>query len=250
MRVLKKEDIGKNYFLYTDENHTFTTDAILLANFAGIGKKEKVCDFGTGCGIIPMIFARDNVTEKEICAVEIQKSACELFEKTIKENLLEDKIKVFNFDINYTRDFFKHSSFDVITMNPPYFEKNSGKTNVNESILIARHEVKCDIFSAAKSASYALKYAGRFIVCHRAERICDVFEAMRKNNIEPKRIRHVMNFENSAPYLVLVEGRKGAKNKLITQPPLVLYGKDRGESEEYLKIYKPFYEKEDARKEC
>lgn len=241
---MKKEDIGRNYFLYTDENHTFTTDAVLLADFAYIGRKEKVCDFGTGCGIIPMIFARDNVTEREICAVEIQKNACELFEKTVKENLLEEKIKIYNFDINHIRDYFEHSSFDTVTMNPPYFEKNSGKTNANESVLIARHEVKCDIFSAAKSAAFALKHSGRFIVCHRAERICDVFEAMRKNNIEPKRIRHVMNFEDSEPYLVLVEGRKGGKNKLVTYPPLILYGKNRKESEEYLRIYKPFLEKE------
>ena len=241
---MNKEYIGKGVSVFTNENHTFGTDAVLLADFAGIQKNEKPCDFGTGCGIIPMIWARDEVCKNEIHAVEIQKEACEIFEKTIKENNFEDKIKISNSDINFIKEHFSHSSFDVVTMNPPYFEKNSGKESPNESVRIARHEIMSDIFSAAKSASYVLKYSGRFCVCHRAERLCDVYEAMRKNNIEPKRLRHVMNYPDSSPWLVLVEGRKGGKNKLVTLPPLVLYNKDKKPSEEYERIYSAFYEKE------
>lgn len=242
---MKKEDLGKGFFVYTSDDHSFTTDAVVLAYFAQIKRKETVCDFGTGCGIIPTIFARDNVTEKTICAVEIQKEACELFEKTIQENNLENRIKVYNYDLKNIRDIFDKPSFDVVTMNPPYFEKNSGKQSEAQGREIARCEIKCDIFSAAKSASQVLKYSGRFVVCHRAERLCDVFEAMRKNGIEPKKLRHVINFPGTKPYLVLVEGRKGGGNGLETLPSLTLYNEDKTPSEEYTKIYSPFYEKDE-----
>lgn len=241
---MKKEDIGKGFFVYTDGEFSFTTDAVLLAYFANAKKKEKICDFGTGCGIIPMIFVRDGVTNQTITAVEIQKSACELFEKTAKENGVENEVEIINCDLKKIKEVFPSPSFDLVTMNPPYFEKDSGKQSDTVERKIARCEVMCDVFSAAKSANEILKFSGRFVVCHRAERLCDVFEAMRKNHIEPKRLRHVMNYPDSSPYLVLVEGRKGGKNKLVTEPPLVLYDSDKTPSEEYLKIYSHFYEKD------
>lgn len=241
---MKKEDIGKNYFVYTNEDHSFTTDAVVLAYFSAVKKSEKLCDFGTGCGIIPIIFLRDELTKEKISAVEIQSEACDLFEKTVKENHLEDKVEIFNHDLKNIREIFPASSFDLVTMNPPYFEIDSGKQSDTQARKIARCEICCDIFSAAKSASDILKYSGRFVVCHRSERLCDVLEAMRKNSIEPKRLRFVMNYPESAPYLVLVEGRKGGKNKLLTEPPLILYNSDKTPSEEYLKIYSSFFEKD------
>lgn len=244
MMKIKKENIGKNFSVFTNENHTFTTDAVLLADFAEIKSKEKVCDFGTGCGIIPVIFARDNLTNEKIFCVEISKEACELFSKTLKENGIEDKIKIINNDLKNVKEFFSHASFDVVTMNPPYFEIGTGKQNENEEVIVARHEVKCDIFSAAESAAFALKHGGRFVVCHRAERLSDVIEAMRKNKIEPKRLRFVMSDENESPYLILVEGRKGGKNNLKILSPLIL-NKNGNPSEEYLRIYSAFYEKEE-----
>lgn len=245
MNRMKKEDIGKNVFVYTDGDHSFTTDAILLADFANVRKREKLCDFGAGCGIIPMIFARDKATNEVITAVEIQEEACEIFKKTLAENHLEERIKILNFDLKNIREIFSSPTFDVVTMNPPYFEKDSGKQSETPGRKIARCEVMCDVFSAAKSASDVLKFSGRFVICHRAERLCDVFEAMRQNGIEPKRMRHVINFPGSAPYLALVEGRKGGKNKLITEPPLVLYNGDKTPSEEYMRIYSPFFEKDE-----
>ena len=238
--ALRKEDIGNGFFVFTNNDFSFTTDAIVLSYFSNIKKKEKVCDLGTGCGIIPMIFVRDDVSAKEISAVEIQEEACRIFEKTIKENNLEEKIKIYNIDLKNAKEIFNNSLFDVVTMNPPYFEKNSGKQSESLKRKIARCEIKCDIFSAAKSASEILKHSGRFIVCHRAQRLCDVFEAMRKNHIEPKILRHVINFPGEKPYLVLVEGRKGGGNGLETLPPLILYNEDKTPSEEYLKIYSKF----------
>lgn len=239
---MKREYLGKGVNIVVSDNHTFGTDAVLLANFADIKRKEKACDFGTGCGIIPMLWVRDDKSRNPITAVEIQKEACELLENSIAENGFEEKISVNNFDIKNISNFFSSPCFDVVTMNPPYYMENSGKESDNESIRIARHEVKCDIFLAAESASKVLKFSGRFCVCHRSERLCDVFEAMRKNGIEPKILREVYTASGKNPYLILVEGRKGGKNGLKILPPLIMYDKNGNMTEEFKEMYSGFYE--------
>ena len=59
-QLIKKEPLGKDFFINVSPHHTFGTDAVLLSNFASARKKEKAVDLGTGCGIIPFLMLRDN----------------------------------------------------------------------------------------------------------------------------------------------------------------------------------------------
>jgi len=69
------------------------------------------------------------------------------------------------------------------------------------------------------------------------ERLVDVVGAMRSHNIEPKRIRFVQKRHDTAPWLFLIEGKRGAAPFLTIDPPLILYS-DGGEySSEMKKIY-------------
>ena len=241
---IKKEYLGNGVGIFVNRDYTFGTDAVLLSDFSRKKKRENFCDLGTGCGIIPMLFYRDGLCESNCLAVEIQRDACLLFEKTLRENEIEDKIHILNCDLKNYKENLPGASFDLVTSNPPYFSKNTGYERAGEKEKIARYEIKSDIYSVAECAAYLLKYSGRFCVCHRSERLCDVLDAMRKNGIEPKRLRHVMNRENSAPYLVLAEGRKGGKNSLVTEPPLILYDASGNPTAEYKRIYRYFSEGE------
>ena len=71
----------------------------------------------------------------------------------------------------------------------------------------------------------------------RPERLCDLLYAMRGNGIEPKRLRFVQPRADQAPVLVLAEGIKGAKAKLITQAPLLINGNGERYSEQMKRIY-------------
>ena len=108
---------------------------------------------------------------------------------------------------------------------------------MGESARIARHEVCCNIEDACKAASYLLKYAGRFCMCHRPERLVDTLELMRKYKIEPKRLRFVQDKTGERPFLFLVQGQKGAKPFLRVEPQLIIK-KDNGKfTPEMLDIY-------------
>ncbi len=52
--------IGGGKKIYVSSTHTFGTDAVLLADFAHPKKGERSLDIGTGCGIIPFLWLRDN----------------------------------------------------------------------------------------------------------------------------------------------------------------------------------------------
>ena len=73
-----------------------------------------------------------------------------------------------------------------------------------------------------------------------ADVIVDIVETgntLRENGLEPKRLRLVCHRADSAPSLVLVEGRRGGKPGLNLLPSLILRGPDGSESEEALRIY-------------
>lgn len=227
------EDLGEGVGVIVSKQHTFGTDAMLLADFASPRPDDIACDFGTGCGIIPFLWLRDGKC-KSISAVEIQENACNQLERSISLNET-DKIIAFNRDLKNIDDF-KAGSFDVVTMNPPYKQENGGIKNDDECATLARHETACNMDDIAKSAARLLRFGGKLCICHRPERVFDAMYSMRQNGIEPKRLRFVSKKGDTQPWLVLIEGKRGAKNGLKVEAPLVAYNNDGTLSEEMLSI--------------
>ncbi len=230
----KFEYLQKGIEICISEDHKFGTDAFLLADFTAPRMKDKVCDLGTGCGIIPLLL-KIKFSPKEVFGVDIQDNAILQFEKTIEKNKLEGIFPI-KADLKKLWDGCDYGSFDVVCCNPPYFRKDAGFKSENESQKIARHEILCDINDVCNAAKKMLKFGGRLCICNRPERLADVISAMKNNNIEPKSLRFISKNEKSSPWLFLIEGKLGGKPFLSIQPNL--YVKD-GEnfSDEMLNIY-------------
>lgn len=220
-KEVKTEYLGGNISAVVSEDHTFGTDAVLLSRFATAKKKDVCCDLGTGCGIIPLLWLREEMYNP-VTGVEIQENACELVREAIKLNNLDGKLEIINCDLREYQEKLPMGKFSLVTFNPPYFSVDSGQSSPSESARIARHEIMSDIFEGAKCASFILKFGGRFCVCHRPERLPDVFEAMRKNNIEPKRMAFCRRQQGMKPFLVLIEGKKGAKPSLTVEEEIIM----------------------------
>ncbi len=227
------EDLGEDIGVVVSKQHTFGTDAMLLASFANPKRNDVACDFGSGCGIIPFLWLRDNKC-KEITAVEIQQNACDQMTRSLTLNDT-DKITVLNKDLKELNDL-KAGSFDLITMNPPYKIENGGIKNEDEWATIARHETFCNMNDIAKSAARLLRFGGKLCICHRPERVFDAMSSMRENGIEPKALRFVSKKGDTQPWLVLIEGKRGAKNGLKVEKNLVAYNDDGTLTEEMLEI--------------
>lgn len=237
------QDIG-GFFVKINNEHRFGTDAVLLENFACALKKDRVCDLGTGCGIIPILMHK-NGRGKKIFGVEIQQNAANLAINSINKNNI-DNIEIICADAKEHIIFDEKigaGNLDLVTCNPPYYKENSGGNYKENERETAREEASLDIYDVCAFANRFLKFGGRLCVCYKPHRLCDLVDAMRKNSIEPKKIRFVHRGIEDSPWLVLAEGKKGAKPFLEMLPPLV-FNSQKGE-EEILEIYGEIKQKQE-----
>ena len=239
MTELKKDErlepLGKDMKIVVSDSHTFGTDAILLASFASIKRKDVACDMGTGCGIIPLIWCKGET--KSVTAVDIQEKACNQLSESLSLNGIDDRITVVNADLRDLKGKLPYGTFDLVTMNPPYKPVGTGIESLSEADRIARHETMCTIDDAVSAAAKLLKFGGRFCMCHRPERLCDIIVSMRHGGIEVKRIRFVVEKEDKAPWLVLVEGKRGSKSHVTVEKQLVMKDKNGNNTEEYRSMF-------------
>ncbi|MDR0991532.1 MAG: methyltransferase [Ruminococcus sp.] len=195
--------------LFMTKKHRFGTDAMLLADFANVRHKDVVCDFCTGCGIIPVLILR-KYAPRFILGLDIMEEAAEIFGRTIAENDLANVASLCA-DLRELPKNLPESlphSFDVITCNPPYKAAGAGIVSESDSEKAARHETQCGINDVCRAAKKMLRSGGRLVLCNRPERLADVICAMRENGIEPKRLKFVSKTPETPPWLFLLEGRK------------------------------------------
>ena len=233
--------ISKNVFVNVNDIHRFGTDAVLLASFAAPKSRDIACDMGTGCGIIPFVWCA-KPTPSKITAIEIQEDACELVKKSAVMSGLESRIDIICGDLREVSKQIPSGSFTLVTMNPPYKQIGGGIISDSDGEKLTRHETTCTLEDAVVAASRMLNFGGRFCMCHRPERLTDILFSMRSNGLEPKRVRFVVQRADRAPWLVLVEGKKGAKSGVIVMPQLVMEDENGQPTKEIDEIYADYRE--------
>ncbi len=222
-----------NLMIIQDKNgYKFSTDSVILANFAK-GKPSDVCvDLCSGGGVVAILFSYKNKIRK-MYAVEIQEKQAEMSRRSIEYNNLN--IEVINDDLKNLKKILGSEFADVITVNPPY--NRVGETSELDEIAISTHEIKTNLDEISKCASNALKFGGKIYMVHRADRLADIISSLKKYNLEPKVLRVVYPKISKEPNLVLIEAKKGAKSGIKILKPLVLNNEDGTETEELKQIY-------------
>ncbi len=238
----KTEPLGNGMKIIVSDEHKLWTDTVLLADFSAPKKKDNACDLGSGCGSIPLIWLRNDLLS-HVTAVEIQEKACSMLERSIKLNNIEGKIDIINSDLRELDGKLKAGSYDLVVCNPPYNAEGAGIKSKNTAKLIARHESMCTVDDITSAAARLLNFSGRFCMCQRPERLSDVICAMRKYDIEPKRLRFVQQRPVKAPKLFLIEGKRGGRpGGLIVEPVLFIEGENGDFSQEMIEIYGAYKE--------
>ena len=206
-----------------DTMFKFSLDSVLLPNFVTLSnKKGKILDIGCGNAVIPIILTTK--TNNMIDAVEIQKDVFELGKKSIEINKLDEQINLYNEDIKDFANNLESDQYDTITCNPPFFK--SMKENDSDYKTIARHEKSLNLEDIMKIAKKLLKNNGNIAIVHRTERLIDIIDIMKKNNIEPKKIQFVYPKKNKPSNILLIEGTKNGKAGVKILEPLYIYEND------------------------
>ncbi len=209
------EVLFDGYGVFTTPHHTFGTDALRLADFVPQGL-SRVCEFGTGCGVIAVLLAARDAAAT-VTALDLQPEATALAARAVTHNHLEEQITVLTAD--WRAAPLAAASFDAVVCNPPYFPANLGKQSPDPSRRLARHEDSPQALEdLCRAAARVLRHGGRFFLCHRPERLGDLVTALRTAGLEPKRLQLVQHDAKSSPYLVLCEARKGGKAGMVIEP--------------------------------
>lgn len=236
-QIIKREPLGSGYFVLTTKEFKFSLDSLLLADFSRLKGEKKVCDLCAGCGIVSILFSADG-SRRETFAVEIQTPATKLLEQTAELNKLQN-IHIINQDLNNLDKSF-NSQFDLVACNPPYKQIGTGRVNITDSSLVARHEKCCTLSDIISVSSRLLKSNGRLILCQKPDRLCDILTLMREKKLEPKKIRFVQQRLDTKPWLVLIEGKKNAKPGLISESVLIIENENHEYTDEIKNLYNKF----------
>ena len=210
-------------FYYDDDYFKITTDNLALANFIKIKSKDKLLvEFGSGLMAIPLLLStRTNI---KMVGIEKDDKASRLSKMTIKDNHLEDRIKVINDDINNLEKYFSINSIDIIVCNPPYFLLENEPSISNKDYLkMARHEGNMTISDVARLSRIYLKDGGSLFLIQRADRLFEIRDVLIKNNLAIKEIQFIYHDLEKCGKLVLIEVRKsGKEHGLKVLKPIIL----------------------------
>lgn len=230
------EPLGAGIGVIVSRAHSFGMDALLLADFAAPRKGERALDLGTGCGILPLLWCRKNQLA-HATGLEIQQAGYDQFRRSIHYNHLDARLRAVHGDLRTWRQPDREKPFDLVTVNPPYYAPQAGAVCTREPLRTARQETQCTLSDVVRAGARLTRFGGRFCICQKPERLCDVLCEMRAQGIEPKRLRFVAQRAGRAPWLFLLEGRRGGKPGLCIEPLFILEDPSGNCSPEMRAIY-------------
>ena len=241
MQTARWEPLTREGRVLVTKEHGFGTDTVLLARFAAPRAGERAAELGAGCGAASLLWGLSS-GEVRVDAVELQEEACGLLRRSVAENRLEERLAVHHADLRALEGVLDAGRCDLVACNPPYPPAGSGKASDDPARRMARHEETGTLREIAQAAGRLLRFGGRFCLCQRPERLCDVLLALREASLEPKRLRFVQQREGSAPNLFLAEGKKGARPGLQLLPNLIIEDRAGGYTRELEALYGSYRE--------
>lgn len=214
----------------------FGMDAVLLTGFVRAGKGSRMLDLGCGNGVIPILLSAKTEGES-FEGLEIQEDIAEMAGRSVRLNHLEERVHITTGDIREASSYYKASSFDIITSNPPYMTNAHGLTNETDHKAIARHELLCSLEDVVRESARLLKPGGHFFMVHRPFRLSEIMNTMCRYNLEPKRLRMVYPYVDREPNMVLIEGTRGGNPGMVVEKPLIVYEAVNVYTEEVRELY-------------
>lgn len=205
--MVKTEQLGAYTLSWTSNVFPLGSDALALGSFASVKPSWRVCDLGTGSGVLLLLLA-GRTKNLFLSGIELDPSAAQIARENLAVNHLTGEI--------ITGDLRTASlpagSFDLVISNPPYFPVGSGT-----SAGPARSEDLCSLSELCAAARRLVKNGGRFALCHRPERLVDVLCVLRSCGLEPKRLKLLSHSSEHPPFLLLTEAIRQGKPGLTIE---------------------------------
>jgi len=225
MNDLIIEDLGVFglRFCQPDGIPKFSTDSVLLADFAALRLRRgmRVLDLCCGSGILSVLLAGRKPVD--LTGVELDPQSADTARYNLSLNQLPGRIITADL-----RTVPVENTYDLVVANPPYFEV-SGLQSPDGRRRSARSEESCSILALSQAASRQVRYGGYVMLSYPPSRLCEVLCALHSAGLEPKRLRAVAYTPGKAPFVLLIEAKKGAAPGLTFMPALYMTGSEAKE---------------------
>ena len=204
----RREELGGGVFALVNDSFSFGTDTLLLADFAMrcVPRAKRAADLGTGCGVIPLLWAHSRPA-LQIDALELQQEGAALASCAVKGNGFADRVTVHCGDMR--APILPAGAFDLVACNPPYFRAGAGYASPTEERQLARAEESLTLAELCSAAARLLHTGGQFCLCHRTERMASVMHALCSADLMPKKLQFVRTSLKREPKLFLLCAAKG-----------------------------------------
>ena len=225
-------------FAWDDELFKPGTDSFLLSSMPRLKRGLRVCDLGSGTGLLGLLLLQREALEREptLTATGLEQSAAAvgLANRCAEANGLSGRLISCCMDLRDAPRRFATGSFDLVISNPPYYQSVPPSRDARR---LARHESACTLSELIATAAYLLRWGGALCLSHKPERLADALCILREMRCEPKRLRFVQETPDAAPSLLLLEGRRGGNPGLSVERPLILRRPDGSPMPELDAIY-------------
>lgn len=218
----------------------FGEDAVLLAHYAADHWQTnrrvipRYIELGSHSGVVSILLSA-LLPGATGLGIELIARQVEVMERNILLNDLEDRLSILQADIHELAEDRLHNQgeltpgmADLVVCNPPYGVPGRGISRGGEDPLsyevrVAREEIACTFAEICTVAKLLLRPYGRFIFCHRPDRLPEIMTELVHQHLMPTEMRLVFPHEGDEPTLILMsaisEGRPGG---FSIQPPLYM----------------------------
>lgn len=203
----KTEQLGPYTLSWKDGVFPLGGDALALGAFSSVKPGWRVCDLGTGSGVLLLLLAR-RAENLSLTGIDIDPLSARIARENLAANGLPGEI--LTGDLRQAP--LPAGGFDLVVSNPPYFPVGIGKSGGP-----ARSEEFCTLSELCAAAGRLVKNGGRFSLCHRPERLTDVLCALRAHNLEPKRLKLTAHGPDHPLSLLLVETVKQGRPGVVIE---------------------------------
>lgn len=216
--VLDDLQLNNLRIIQNRKEYCFTSDSVLLSNFAKVGHRDFVVEFCSGSGIISILI-NEKYKPKNIIGIELQEYLCDMSNRTLQLNNINN-IKFLNENVINAKKLIGSEGCDVVVCNPPYFIPKENEI-INPKYLKTKFETTIKLEDIFCSASKILKYSGKLYMEHIPDRLQEILDVAYKYNFKCKQMQFVYPQSNrQTSRLVLLMFTKGGNYGLNVLKPL------------------------------
>jgi tRNA1Val (adenine37-N6)-methyltransferase len=189
-------------------------DSLLLVDFAGQRRVERLVDLGAGVGAVGLLALHRGLARHALL-IEADARLVALARENLRLAGFDGEAR----ELDLTRDKLRESALPLVLCNPPYFPAHSHRPAQSPEKASARSGDVRPFLAAA--AGVVARKTGRALFSYPAPQLPELLRHAESAGLVAKRLRFVHARADQPARLALIELRAARPGGLVIEPPLL-----------------------------